>query len=51
MFDPDYEEIYEEAVRRMREWTRHYMCQDINHRHGLDYWVFEVTKEKFNGTN
>ncbi len=50
MYEPEFDEILEEATRRMRKWSRSYYCQDINHRHGIDYWVYEITKEKYNGT-
>lgn len=46
MYEPEFEEILEEASLRMRRWSRHYMCQDINIRHGLEYWVYQVTKER-----
>ena len=46
MYEPEFEEILEEASKRMRKWSRSYMCQDINIRHGLDYWIYVVTKEK-----
>ena len=46
MYEPEFEEILEEASKRMRKWSRSYMCQDINIRHGLDYWIYVITKEK-----
>lgn len=44
----EFEEIYEEAAKR---WYKHIHSgargQLVTARDGLEYWVYEVTKEKF----
>lgn len=44
--EEEFDEIYQEANKRCREFSRGYVCQDINIRHGVDYWVYVVTKER-----
>lgn len=43
---PEYEEIHEEAVRRWYRYTHSIRGQTITPQDGLEYWVYEVTKEK-----
>ena len=45
---PDYDEfdnISEEAARRLRAASRGVQGQVVRREHGVDYWVYVVTKE------
>jgi len=45
--EDEFASIEKEASKRMREWSRNYMCQDINIRHSINYWIYLVCKERF----
>ena len=47
MIDEDFEEVLEEATKRYRQYQRGVRGQVITYWDTLDYWVYTVTKEKY----
>ncbi len=47
MIDEDFEEVLEEATKRYRQHQRGVSIQTITYWDTLDYWVYTVTKEKY----
>lgn len=39
--EEDFSEIELVASKKMREWERSYVCQDINVRHHISWWIMQ----------
>ena len=39
--EEDFSEIELVASKKMREWERGYVCQDINVRHHISWWIMQ----------
>lgn len=39
--EDDFNEIELAASKKMREWERGYVCQDINVRHHISWWIMQ----------